>query len=166
MDKIINMITMDNITFVLAVFGSLGTLVSWIQSIVKNHKNITFKIDSYYLDDTFLQISFTIINNSQLPIVITGISLKHDGIYYPSPLFPDIIQEDTIASSNSTRTLSTIPFPINLCPYTSTSGFLSFAFHSKVYINSSTPLSLEISSNRGRALEIECNLPDKACEDF
>ena len=74
MDKIINMITMDNITFVLAVFGSLGTLVSWIQSIVKNHKNITFKIDSYYLDDTFLQISFTIINNSQLPIVITGIS--------------------------------------------------------------------------------------------
>lgn len=43
MDKIINMITMDNITFVLAVFGSLGTLVSWFNPLLKIIKILHLK---------------------------------------------------------------------------------------------------------------------------
>lgn len=167
MDNFIELITKESITFTLALLGSLGTLISGVFHLFNNRKKLIFEINSFFLHDTFLQVHFTLINKSSLSIVITSVSFKYNETYYPCPKISEVIQETTSTSyPNIIREISTINFPINLCPYTGTSGFLSFPFHAKIDIDVSTPKIFVISSNRGRELEIECKFPDMMSEAF
>ena len=48
MDNFIELITKENITFTLALLGSLGTLISGVFHLFNNRKKLIFEINSFF----------------------------------------------------------------------------------------------------------------------
>ena len=85
MYSIKSLLTKDNITLALSIFGSIGTLLSWLFSITKNRKNIDIKIAGrrFSNNTNFLLVYMLFENRSSLPISITDISVQLDSTWYP-----------------------------------------------------------------------------------
>ena len=152
--------TKENITFLLAVIGSLGT----IYSMIAQHKNISLSIVSYsYKNKTLLMyVAFT--NCSRLPISILNVSIVLDKICYPCVYIPTTVVEHTRHSGKellSYREELSIQFPVSLSSLAGTSGYLYFDKLPDNYPNAPTTLTLEVSTNRGQAMKMKLSVPLK-----
>lgn len=146
-------ITFDNFVALLAVIGSAGT--AW--NILKSRKNIKIIPLGHKLDDNndFI-LHFQLINKSHLPIAITELSLKINGVYYPS------YKGHLIAASNVHERLGqtlikdfyTQPFPLQLVGLGGISSYTVFELPKDIRPDFSKPLTFQVSTNRGKATEM------------
>ena len=85
MNIIHSLLTRSNITLALSIFGSVGTLISFIFSVFKNRKNISIEIAGRRFSDkpSSLLVYILFENKSRLPISITNISVELDSVWYP-----------------------------------------------------------------------------------
>ena len=69
-ETIHNFITRENITLVLAILGSFGTLSSWFFVLLKNRKNLKMHIVGHrFSEDNHSLLIYTMFENkSRLPI--------------------------------------------------------------------------------------------------
>ncbi len=150
--------TRENITLAIAIFGALGTLLTWFFNFIHSRKNIDLRIIKISKFENQLTMYLSIQNKSRIPISINSISLLSDGVYYPC----DIISHPafTVSYQNNCTDIFTIPFPVNLGSLTGTSGYIEFDISSKVLKPLSTPLTVQVSTNRGKAIEKKLHFED------
>lgn len=95
MDKLLNLLTRENITLALSIFGAAGTLFTFITSYVSKRKNLNIQItkSSYRTDTHMLLITLTFENRSVLPIAITSIKCFTDKQEFPLFEHPICVKE-------------------------------------------------------------------------
>ena len=84
-----NLITRENITLAIALFGAIGTAINATLSLIHNRANLNIRIVKIkdYLPFFLTYVIFE--NNSRLPISVTSISIQIDGIFYPCSAIPE-----------------------------------------------------------------------------
>jgi hypothetical protein len=151
--------TKDNITFFLAVIGSLGTLYTLINKIVYDRVKLDIKIISgQVLGNKCYLCYVTIINGSTLPISISGISLIGKE-RFDARVIPETVHVKVSRSGNEITSRQedfSIAIPISLAPLQGTSGYLYFPLVERDIEKSfSNSLSLEVVTNRNKVVKIE-----------
>lgn len=144
MKTIINtLITRENVTFLLACIGSIGTILNAIKSFLNNRKKLNVEIIDYANKDSDAKFFLYIQNQSSAPICISAIYLtagtkkvrcellrkraqSFNGILYRTPLFP-----------------------LNIPPQVGVVHFLVFSACPDVLLASGNIVSFEFLTNRG-----------------
>ena len=163
MYSIKSLLTKDNITLALSIFGSIGTLLSWLFSITKNRKNIDIKIAGrrFSNNTNFLLVYMLFENRSSLPISITDISVQLDSTWYPCEKVPIVALTETSRHNGeitSQHEHYTLPFPIFITGLGGTSGYVYFEFPESSLPLDATHLKFLVSTNRGKAIEKKLSL--------
>lgn len=166
MDSIKHILTRDNITLALSIFGAVGTLLSWILSAVQNRQSLKIKIVGHRVskEKDFLLVYMLFENQSHLPILITDISVNLRSTCYPCRKVPSVIfweslkKKDEITFHNEHYSL---PLPIYLIGLGGSSGYICFDFSESSFPPDATYLTFQFSSNRGKAIEMRLSLGDR-----
>lgn len=163
-DKLLSLLTRENITLVLAIFGSLGTLFAWVYNFLHNRKNISFHIVGNRYSDfckSSLLLYMTFINNSRLPISITSISVNVNGAYHSCQEIPITTFEETTRCKGEILThheYKSLPLPIVITGLSGTSGYVYFEFPEEKPQLDAKSLIFRVSTNRGKAIERKLSL--------
>lgn len=160
MDKLLNLLTRENITLALSIFGAAGTLFTFITSYVSKRKNLKIQItkSSYRTDTHMLLITLTFENRSVLPIAITSIKCFTDKQEFPLFEHPICVAEYAHSRGNEVidrKFLYNINFPIDIQQLSAFSGSIVLELSRKELEMLSTPLTLQFFSTRGKAQKIE-----------
>lgn len=161
LERLISLCTMDNLTFLLAAFGSLGTVISGIHGFINNRQNIDFHIVGQRSDSKSILLYMAFVNNSQLPISITSISIKIDGVFYSCQEIPITTLEETTRCKNkilSHHSYKSIPLPITMQGLCGTSGYVYVEFPEAKPQPEAKELTFQVSTNRGKAIEKSLSL--------
>lgn len=149
-------ITKSNVTFILAVFGSIGTITSWIYAYFATRKNIILRVIAYQAKNNILLTYLSFENKSRLAISITNLALKVNGTYFPCRHLPQRVtssQQSIGGKIVSSIDYYNIRLPIELGGLGSNSGYVLFVLPKGVGIPDSKILTLQVVSNRGKAVE-------------
>lgn len=161
---ICKLLSKENITFALSVFGSIGTL--W--TIIQSRKNLDFKLHYFgYSKERKLALAYIqFVNKSRIPISITDVCLKIDRVVYPCKKIPSIAGTvlHKCFGTQSVDNFYSVQLPIFLSALGGTSCYLVFDIPQEYDTPLSTPVKITVSSNRGRTLEVELQ-PDQVYFD-
>lgn len=154
-------ITFQNITFILGLIGSLGTLWTFIAS----RKNLHIKIaDMVYRTDiqTFI-IVIIFENRSRLPISITEITLSagENELYFEP--FPRCVSEyfhKKRAEVVDKKFLYNLSLPVSLSQLGAESGHLLLDISQEDFEKLPTQLTLKVHSTRGRVQKKQLSVQD------
>lgn len=161
MQNFISMVfTRANITLVLSIFGSVGTLVTFISSYLTKRKNLKISITTsvYRKDLYWLMCAITFENRSRLPIAITSISATANNKTIEPKPYPCCINNYAHRIGNDVidrKFEYNLNLPADIQQLSALSGYVLFELSPKEIENLSTPLTLAIQSTRGRAQKIE-----------
>lgn len=158
MEYIKQFLTRENITLIIAVFGALGTIATWISNYFHTRKNIEIQIIKISHMEKSLLAYITIQNKSRLPISINCISTQINGHSYSGFTVPPYtlnVQKESENKITSIREYSPIPFPINLGSLSGTSGYIFFDIPKCDVESLSTPLTVLVSTNRGDVMKMK-----------
>ncbi len=154
-----NYITKENITFILATIGSLGTFYT----LFAQRKKISLSIQSYSHKNGSLLMYVSFTNHSRLPISILNVSIIQDKVCFPCTYIPTKVCEHTRRSGKeiiSYREEFSIRFPISLFSLAGSSGYLYFDKLPETYPDAPTVLTVQVSTNRGRAMKMKLPVPN------
>lgn len=164
MSNIINVIktlfTRENITFFFAIVGFLGT----VNTVLMQRKKLKLSIITYRSSQHCVLMYVSITNFSHLSISISNISIVHDNICYPCAIIPKKVMDTTHTVGKqivSYKEEYSIEFPINLSSLAGTSGYLYFDKPPNTYPTSPTTLTVQVSSNRGKATKMILSIPQE-----
>lgn len=147
-----NLLTRENITLALSIFGSVGTVITWLVSFMKNRKKFSIIVNGYRFDSQGLLLYVQIINRSYLSLSISDISIKlNDQTFYTDKI-PVKVLETTIRKGFEIieqKTDYSMPFPVQLSPLGGCSGYLNFSFEKDIPQLPSNMVTAVIHSNRG-----------------
>lgn len=149
MDKLL---TRENITLALAVFGAVGTLVTWIYHWFTSRKSLEVQLLRIYTPSKALACFFSISNKSRLPISVLSVSVFIDGVSFQNVPIPHITYSVSTTRNGETTIKHEYPaltFPINLTGLSGTSGFVDFEIPEEVSQKIATPLIVQVATNRG-----------------
>lgn len=144
--------TKENITFILAVIGSLGTIISTVNAFIRNHKSISFKISKLYSYGNSILLYVIIENQSRLPISINGISLiNSENLIFTPEISKKVIEITTKEHNEITnkKEFFTIKFPVFIPELGCVGGYLYFDIPQELSQNLPTQLSFQVHTNRG-----------------
>ncbi len=149
-------LTKDNITFALALLGSLGTALSFLISLYKSRLN--FNVNTVYLSvkEKGVLCYLTFINNSRNQLIITDMSIKINNIYFPATKIPEIVTQSIKKSGKEITDVHSgysLAFPIVLAGEYATSGYFYFPFPKEISVPSSNTFSLKVCTSRGNSIE-------------
>lgn len=154
-------LTKENITFILAVIGSFGTITGWIYAYITTRKKLNLRVFAYTFKEEKALFYLSFENKSRLPISITDLALKINETYYSCKHIPQRVTstQHTVGGKivNSIDYYN-IQFPVELGSLGSTSGYVLFVFPKGVEIPDSKNLMIQVSSNRGKAIEMKLSL--------
>ncbi len=156
----IQYITLTNMSFVLGLIGSAGTV--W--AIIQNRTKFDIRIAEYSYKENKIVAYLIIQNKSRLPISIGKICVKIDNSYYPCVETPTRIRWDTYRSGKTITGQANyynLDIPISLLGLMGTSGYILFELPPEIDILDPTTLTLQISPNRGSAVEKKCQIPQQ-----
>lgn len=163
-DRLLALLTRENITLALAILGSLGTLFTWAYNFLQNRKNISVHIVGHRysdFDENSFLLYMSFVNNSRIPISITSISINVDGIYHSCQEIPITTFEETTRCKDkilSHHEYKSMPLPIALAGLSGTSGYVYFEFPEGKLQSDATHLIVQVSTNRGKAIEKKLSL--------
>ena len=148
---------MELVTFIIAVCGFLLSLTTWIKDIVSQRQNISVSISqaSSYNSVTYFFMHFA--NHSRLPVAITQIVLKNNGHSVNAVSIPTFIFGETNRVSGneiSSWRLYSLQLPICIPGLGAESGYILFAEPEAFLPEQSTQVTLAVSTNRRRAIEM------------
>lgn len=155
---VIQHITITNISFILGLIGSAGTL--W--TIIQNRVKFDIRIAEYLYKENKIVAYLIIQNKSRLSISIGKICVKIDNAYYPCTETPTRIRWDTYRSGKTITGQTNyynIDMPISLSGLMGTSGYILFELPPGTDILDPTALTFQVSPNRGSAVEKQCPIP-------
>lgn len=160
-DNTLNYFTKDNITFLLALIGSVGTITTWLLSYIKSRRNITIRLIAFDAKDNKILCYLFLENKSSLPISLTALSVIIDGVSFPCRYLPQKVRSDmrTVGSNVvSSQDYFNMTFPVQIGPLGATSGYVLFVIPPSVLIPDSKTVTFQVSSNRGRTFETKLSL--------
>ena len=158
-----DLISKENITLVIAVFGLIGSASMWAYKLVVQRSNFSVTIlrKGIFGKDVTLFASFE--NKSRLPIAITRISLLIDGVVYDCVPVPTMVYEEVRRSrGEEVGRLQefSIQMPIPLDSLSARSGFLHFELPEGILLSEPTALTFLISTNRSKTKRMTLPIPD------
>ena len=145
--------TRENITFILAVIGSLGTIFNFAYTYFSSRRRIDMQILDYSSHLNVVQFFMYIQNQSRSPICISCISLQLDDKEISCELIPKKIR------GNDTNLICTPSFPLNLSSLMGVQYFFEFVNCPDISLASGKTISFVIYTNRG-ALKKSVKLGD------
>lgn len=150
----------DSIVDFMAIAGFVLSFLIAIFTAISQRRNFKIKIFTYCHTRNRHFFFAAIDNKSRLPISITQVAIISDKKKFYCRMIPKkVIGSDPIRETNKeTRELVNLPIPIQLDGLCSTSGFLVIEDEKQELPTLSTPVKLEVSSNRGSLLKIELEL--------
>ena len=157
----VSIFTKENITFVLALIGSVGTNTTWLFSYISNKRNISIRPIAYNSKNNIILFYLFFENRSRLPISITALSILLDGTCYPCRYQPEkvISHQRTVGGKVvNSQDYYNINFPVQLSSLGSSSGYVLFVIPPEVLIPDSKTVTFQVSSNRGNAFEMKLSL--------
>lgn len=156
-------LTMQNITFVIAVAGFLMSLATWVKDFVSQRKNLAGRILGIksYANVTYMDLALE--NRSRLPIAITHFRLLlGEKIFDCAPL-PTLVSAKEQRRGNElvkrTEEYSTA-LPIQLLSLGATNCLVLFERLPVLPPNDATHLTLLIGTNRGKEVRMTLPLPE------
>ncbi len=158
MDFIIKLLTKDNITFALAVFGSVGTAYT----LFSQRRKFSVSVHYYNYENKALIMYVSFTNNSHLPISISNVSIVIDNVCYPCVYVPTKILDYTHQKGKEVvghKEIMSIQFPVSLLSLAGSSGYLYFDTLPDTCPNVPTELTLEVSTSRGKAKRMKLSVP-------
>lgn len=160
MSKLIELLTRENITLALSIFGTIGTVITFIANFLVYRKNLRIKIVSSTYKKDFHQLilvtSFE--NRSRLPITVTSVSATINDKQLKPLRYPRCVGEFIKKDGNeiiARKFLYNLKFPIDIQPLSAVSGHILFDVSPKELETLSTPLTLSLHSTRGSVQKIE-----------
>lgn len=161
MKDILKYLTRENITLCIAIFGAMGTCLGWIIGFFRSRKNISMQIIKICELNNTVIAYMTFQNHSRLPISINNLNLiidKNSYAGFNGPPHAITIERTQNNGVIATKEYMTISFPINLPSLSGTSGYVFFDISKKASENLSTPLTFEVSTNRGNPVQMKLSL--------
>lgn len=161
MDEIFSVFTMDNITLALSIFGSVGTVLTWVVGFFKNRKRFTIEINGYFVSHLGLLLHIQFVNKSAVPLAINEIAALINGNEYICEKIPQEVLEVSKkrgSTITSHREYFSMDFPINLASLCGTSGYLYFSSEQEKFPDVSNEITLIIRTNRGLAVRRKLSL--------
>ena len=161
LNSVKEIVTFENITFLLVLIGSVGTTWQVIQSRRKIRLSLPYFGYSAEKQLALAYIQFDNLSNSA--VSITDVSIVINGNTYPCDKLPTTVASSErkiggkIVSSNS---LYNTPLPICLSGYGGSSGYFVFQIPLESAPPASTRQTLLISTNRGSSFRAELK-PDQ-----
>lgn len=155
-------VTKENITFILATIGSLGTLYTLVSKIFLNRVKIELLIIECIPAKKSVVLYMMFANKSHLPISITDVKLWNYSTIYECTKSPHIIRVDTRTSKNTIiykEATYNIQFPINLPSLSGTSGYLYFQIPQGNFQCDSKSLTVEVNTNRHQKFQTTLSIP-------
>ena len=164
LDFLGNYITLQNLTFILGLIGSIGTATN----VINSRKNLKLKL-RFWGTNQNKKISLAYVqfeNKSNSPILITDVDLVIGNSSYPCQKLPTIAETSMhkIGKELSIHDFYNLPFPIQLVGLGGTSGYLVFDIPQCAELSLSNPVLLRVSTNRGRSKKYKL-LPDQECSE-
>lgn len=150
--SILSFFTRENITLALAIFGSLGTIGTWLYHFTTTRLSISVEILRAYKLESKASLYVFFQNNSRLPVSISSVYLTVGNIpisSYPIPHTPYAVQAKWENESPKGPEYLTLSMPINLSSLSGASGFLDFYFPQDTLNKISYSIDLHVSTNRG-----------------
>lgn len=154
--------TQENITFVLATIGSIGTIISGINIFMSSRRKPLLQISGHKITDgKSLLIYAGITNRSNQTITISNIGMKLGDLIYPCHQYPLMVLEE---SSHCGKELLyhhefySLPFPVTIPAHGGTSGYIYFEFPEVSLEIDATQATFVIDSNRKKATEMTLSL--------
>lgn len=157
-ESAIQLFTKDNITFCLAVFGSIGT--AYTIFLQRRKFSLSIKYYSFKNKSLLMYVSFT--NNSHLPISILNVSIVIDNVCYPCVYVPTKVIDYTHRIGKEIvgkKEIMSIQFPISLLALAGSSGYLYFDKLPDTYPDDPKEVTVEVSTSRGKAKRIKLSIP-------
>lgn len=159
-NQLTELLTQENITLALSIFGSVGALVTFISSYLSKRKNLKINITSstYKKIMRKLILMITFENRSSLPIAVTSISTTLHNTKIEPVRFPHCVGEYTQRNGNEVidrKFTYNLQIPVDIQQFGATSGYILFDISPEDLRNLSTPLILQFHSTRGRVQQIE-----------
>lgn len=155
-DTIASLFTKENITLFLSIFGSIGTLGTWIYHWIKSRKNFDLEINGYLSTSKGLLLHMQLINKSSLPLSIKEIAISLNGTEYICNKIPQKVLTTSTKTNNivkSQHEYFSMTFPINLDPLCGSSGYLYFSSDQETFPLFSNEVILIIRTNRGHEVQ-------------
>lgn len=140
-----SMDTFQLFTLILSIIGSVGTLVSLLQFLLKYR----IKLNAYFVFLHYVPANnafngyLIIENRTNLPIIVTSISIKNNNYTYEFSHIPVLVRED----KKRNNCIYSEKIPIDFLEYQSLGGYFS-SKECPHAANLNEPLTLEIRTNR------------------
>lgn len=155
--------TRDNITLALSIFGSVGTLISWLYLLVRQMKNIDIRVIEHNFTEQSILVYLLFENKSRLPIAITDIVLVQDSKTIHCEPIPTLAFQATKRVNNEIVEQIrdyTLGLPIQLETLGAKSGYVYFEVPPTGQQISSKSLTVQICTNRGKPIQKILQLSD------
>lgn len=152
----------ENITFLLGLFGSAGTLGTWIVSALKNRTKISLDIKFRKCGNRSVLLYCFIQNHSKLPISINQINIINKNSVFPCrPFSVKCLETGEHIGENITnkQVYFTAKFPIHISALGCASEFIEFVIPKDVSQTFSNILIVQICTNRRKAIEMKLPFP-------
>ncbi|MDD3325410.1 MAG: hypothetical protein PHN38_09860 [Sulfurospirillaceae bacterium] len=143
---------MQYVTLGIAIFGALGTIITWIHGVIVTRKKISFEIVNAVYSEKLIYAFVMLNNKSRLPIAINSISLYYNNKNIFCEKIPKKILNRTLKTGTtitSREEIKSEPFPISLNGLLGSSGYLLF-FTEGYDFNKEDKVDINIFTNRGK----------------
>lgn len=145
------------------VIGVLGFVISVTEAFIRirsNKRNLIFHLHSVHIrgeEEKDIIVRYQLENNSSSPITITNIELSICGVKYNCDYISRYATESTYAVKGKVifhAVKGTDTLPINLAAHEAHGGHFSFPVPKDNQPNLGTPLTFQISTNRGKPVRM------------
>ena len=149
------------VTFVLGLVGSAGTFWTFMQTRKKLTMNLTGNTVVRQHGSSYLVVVQTMfINHSTLPITVTDVILQIGTQKYAclkGSQVPALLSREKLIMLSDINAYLT-PCPLQLMGLGGVSAYLAFLFSTEEGLPFSTPATFQISTNRGKVIQIQLEL--------
>ncbi len=154
------LLTRENITLALSIFGATGTLITFISSFITKRKNLRIKISDSVYNRIIKTLTFVVSfeNRSHLPIAVTSVSFLLDGTESLPVKYPRCVEQYAHRQGKDVidrKFLYNLNFPIDIQQLSSVSGHILLAIPQEELEKLSTPVIVQVHSTRGRVQQIK-----------
>ena len=138
-----SLFTKENITFFLAVIGSIGSICEFLYHFIVSRKHLDFEILDFRATYQPLQLFIYVQNQSKAPITISCVSIRYENHEYYCEVVPKKVR------SIDDYFFYTPDFPLNLTPLMGYQFFLEFVGFPEKALNPDSTVDVLIYTNRG-----------------
>lgn len=159
LNSVKEIVTFENITFLLGLIGSVGTAWQVIQSRRKIRLSLPYFGYSAEKQLALAYIQFDNLSNSA--VSITDVSIVINGITYPCNKLPTIVASSDRkigGKTVSSDSLYNMSLPVCLSGYGGSSGYFVFQIPLESVPPDSTHRTFLISTSRGSSFRVELKL--------